>query len=41
MEPFATDDQVSIGASLALVPVLAVLLLVLAARSSRPAPVSR
>jgi hypothetical protein len=41
MEPFATDDQVSIGASLALVPILAVVLLVLAFRSPRPVPVPR
>ena len=32
MAPFATDDQVSIGASLALVPILAVVLLVIEVR---------
>jgi hypothetical protein len=41
MDPFSTDDQVSIGASLALVPILAVVLLVIDVRASRPAPVSR
>jgi hypothetical protein len=41
MEPFSTDDQVSIGASLALVPIVAVVLLVLDVRSPRPAAVSR
>jgi hypothetical protein len=33
MEPFSSDDQVSIGASLALVPILAVVLLVLDVRT--------
>jgi len=33
MEPFSTDDQVSIAASLALVPILAVVLLVIEARA--------
>jgi hypothetical protein len=33
MEPFATDDQVSIGSSLALVPILAAVLLVLDVRA--------
>ena len=33
MSPFSTDDQVSIGASLALVPILAVVLLVVEARA--------
>ena len=41
MEPFATDDQVSIGASLALVPILAVVLLVIDVRTPRAAAVSR
>jgi hypothetical protein len=41
MEPFSTDDQVSIGASLALVPIIAVVLLVLDVRSPRPAALSR
>jgi hypothetical protein len=41
MDPFATDDQLSIGASLALVPILAVVLLVIDVRASRPVPVSR
>jgi hypothetical protein len=41
MEPFATDDQVSIGASLALVPVLAVVLLVIDVRSPRTEAVAR
>jgi hypothetical protein len=38
MSPFATDDQVSIGASLALVPILAVVLLVIDVRTPRPEP---
>jgi hypothetical protein len=37
MEPFTTSDQVSIAASLALVPILAVVLLVLDLRAPRPA----
>lgn len=37
MEPFATDDQVSIGASLALVPIVAVVLLVIELRTPQPA----
>jgi hypothetical protein len=41
LEPFATDDQVSIAASLALVPILAVVLLVVDVRAPRPVPVSR
>ena len=41
MEPFATDDQVSIGASLALVPILAVVLLVIEVRAPRQAAVRR
>jgi hypothetical protein len=45
MEPFAGDDQVSIGASLALVPILAAVLLVIDVRTPRavpePADVSR
>jgi lysylphosphatidylglycerol synthetase-like protein (DUF2156 family) len=36
MSPFSTDNQVSIGASLALVPVLAVVLLVIEARADTP-----
>jgi hypothetical protein len=39
MQPFATDDQVSIGASLALVPILAVALLVIEVRADAPEPV--
>jgi hypothetical protein len=38
MEPFSTDDQVSIAASLALVPILAAVLLVVEVRSPRQAP---
>lgn len=42
MSPFSTDDQVSIGASLALVPILAVVLLVIEARAgSRDDQVAR
>jgi hypothetical protein len=41
MEPFATDDQVSIAASLALVPILAVVLLVVEARAPRELAVAR
>jgi hypothetical protein len=37
MSPFSTDDQVSIGASLALVPILAVVLLVIELRTPRDA----
>jgi hypothetical protein len=37
MSPFSTDDQVSIGASLALVPILAVVLLVIDLRAPRDA----
>jgi hypothetical protein len=40
MEPFATDDQVSIAASLALVPILAVVLLVIEVRAPREAAVA-
>jgi hypothetical protein len=39
MSPFATDDQISIGASLAIVPIVAVVLLVIDVRATRPAPV--
>jgi lysylphosphatidylglycerol synthetase-like protein (DUF2156 family) len=35
MQPFGTDDQVSIGASLALVPIVAIALLVIDLRVSR------
>ena len=35
MDPFSTDDQVSIAASLALVPILAVVLLVIEVRAPR------
>jgi hypothetical protein len=35
MSPFSSDDQVSIGASLALVPILAVVLLVIDLRAPR------
>lgn len=35
MSPFSTDDQVSIGASLALVPILAAVLLVIDLRAPR------
>jgi hypothetical protein len=41
MTPFATDDQVSIGASLALVPILAVVLLVIEVRAPRELAVAR
>ncbi|MGZ4689774.1 MAG: hypothetical protein ACXVKA_13895 [Acidimicrobiia bacterium] len=41
MGPFATDDQVSIGASLALVPILAVVLLVVDVRTPRPVAATR
>jgi hypothetical protein len=41
MDPFATDDQVSIGASLALVPILAVVLLVVEIRAPRELAVAR
>lgn len=41
MEPFATDDQVSIGASLALVPILAVVLFVVEVRAPRELAVAR
>lgn len=41
LEPFATDDQLSIAASLALVPVLAVVLLVIDVRSPRAAVPAR
>jgi lysylphosphatidylglycerol synthetase-like protein (DUF2156 family) len=37
MEPFSTDDQVSIAASLALTPILAVVLFVIDVRASREA----
>jgi hypothetical protein len=40
MGPFATDDQISIGASLALVPILAVVLLVIEVRATRPVAVT-
>ncbi len=40
MEPFATDDQVSIAASLAFVPILAVVLLVIDVRTPRPVAVT-
>jgi hypothetical protein len=36
LDPFATDDQVSIIASLALVPVLAIVLLVIEVRTGTP-----
>jgi hypothetical protein len=36
MKPFSTDDQVSIAASLALVPILAVVLLVIDVRAGAP-----
>jgi hypothetical protein len=36
MSPFSSDNQVSIGASLALVPILAVVLLVIEARAEGP-----
>jgi hypothetical protein len=40
MQPFATDDQVSIGTSLAIVPIVAVALLVIDLRAPRaPEPV--
>jgi hypothetical protein len=39
MSPFGTDDQVSIGASLAIVPIVAVVLFVIDVRAARPAPV--
>jgi hypothetical protein len=38
MEPFASDDQVSIAASLAFVPILAVVLLVMDVRAPQPEP---
>jgi hypothetical protein len=41
MGPFATDDQVSIAASLALVPILAVVLLVIEVRAPRELAVAR
>jgi hypothetical protein len=45
LEPFATDDQVSMIASLALVPVLAIVLLVIDLRAPAtaevPAPTAR
>jgi ABC-type phosphate transport system permease subunit len=41
MEPFSTADQVSIGASLALVPIVAVVLLVIEVRADRATPVVR
>jgi hypothetical protein len=41
LDPFATDDQVSIIASLALVPVLAVVLLVVEMRAPKPSTPSR
>lgn len=37
-EPFSTDDQVSIAASLALVPILAAVLLVIEVRAPRETP---
>jgi hypothetical protein len=37
LDPFGTDDQVSIIASLALVPILAIALLVISVRSPKPA----
>ena len=40
MEPFSTDDQVSIAGSLAFVPILAIVLFVIEVRAPRPAPVS-
>ncbi len=39
MTPFATDDQVSIGASLAIVPILAVALLAISLREPSESPV--
>ncbi len=39
MEPFATDDQVSIAASLALVPILAIVLFVIEVRAPQEATV--
>ncbi len=39
MSPFGTDDQISIGASLAIVPIVAVVLFVIDVRATRPAPV--
>lgn len=41
MEPFSTNDQVSIGASLALVPILAVVLFVIDARATRTVAAAR
>ncbi len=41
MSPFSTDDQVSIAASLALVPILAVVLFVIDLRSPRAVPALR
>ena len=40
-DPFSTDDQVSIAASLALVPILAVVLLVIEVRASREVALAR
>jgi lysylphosphatidylglycerol synthetase-like protein (DUF2156 family) len=37
-EPFSTDDEVSIAASLALVPILAAVLLVIEVRAPRETP---
>jgi hypothetical protein len=41
MTPFSTDDQISIAASLALVPILAIVLLVIDVRSAPKAAVER
>jgi hypothetical protein len=40
LEPFSTDDQVSIVGSLAFVPILAIVLFVVEVRAPREAPVS-